>query len=126
VFVEIFHFCTFRSIAMAAVPDLTINELVEKITDEAVADWWGAVDALPSGVSLSELLAKTLQAAAVAQIAKNAAAAPEAGEALNSYPLPTTGTVQTDVENNLQFFESTYTLSVVSNATLDTSVPAYV
>lgn len=111
---------------MAAVEDLTKLELIAKITDEDVADFWTSAPALPAGVTLSELLAKTLQAAAVAQIAKNTAAEPAVGEALNSYPLPTTGTVQTDTESNFQFFNSTYSLNIQSAVGLDTSTPSYV
>ena len=113
---------------MAATADLTLAEVQAKCTVSAVATYIGNMSALPNGVGLSEFLAIFLQSAAVAQVAKNAANsdATTAGNALNSYPLPTTGTVQTDVTNNIQFYTSSYGLNIVSDTTLNTSVPAYV
>ncbi|MEH1799394.1 MAG: hypothetical protein V7K64_13570 [Nostoc sp.] len=111
---------------MAATADLTLAEVAAKATDSAVATYITGMDALPTGVALAEFLAKFLQACAVAQVAKNAAnTTAVAGELLDSYPLPTTGTVQTDTTLNIQSFSSTYQLNVESIAGLDTSVPSY-
>ncbi|MEH1765798.1 MAG: hypothetical protein V7K76_26045 [Nostoc sp.] len=113
---------------MAATADLTLSEVAAKTTVSSVATYISAMSALPTGVGLSEFLAVFLQACAVAQVAKNAANsdASTAGNALNAYPLPTTGTVQTDTTNNIQFYTSTYGLNIVSDTTLNTSVPSYV
>ena len=113
---------------MAPTPDLTLAQVQAKCTVPAVATYIGAMAALPTGVGLSEFLAIFLQSAAVAQVAANTdnSSATTAGNALNSYPLPTTGTVQTDVVNNIQYYTSSYGLNIVSDTTLNTSVPAYV
>jgi hypothetical protein len=111
---------------MTATADLNKVELSAKITDAAVKTWWDATPALPSGADMSELFAKLLQAAAVAQIAKNNLNTTAlTGELLNSYPLPTTGTVETDPVLNIQTFDSTYQLNVISVAGLDTSGASY-
>ncbi|MHC5826273.1 MAG: hypothetical protein ACYT04_63055, partial [Nostoc sp.] len=104
---------------MAATADLTIAQVQAKCTVAAVATYLGNMAALPNGVGLSEFLAIVLQSAAVAQIAANAANsdASTAGNALNSYPLPTTGTVQTDAVNNIQYYTSAYGLNIVSDTT---------
>lgn len=113
---------------MAATPDLTLSQVQAKCTVSAVATYIGNMAALPTGVGLSEFLAIFLQSAAVAQVAANAAnsSASTAGNALNAYPLPTTGTVQTDTTNNIQYYTSSYGLNIVSDTTLNTSVPSYV
>ncbi|WP_138500961.1 hypothetical protein [Nostoc sp. PA-18-2419] len=111
---------------MAATVDLTLAEIAAKIVDSDVADYVSGMDALPNTATMSEFLAKFLQGAALAQIAKNAANNTAAnGELLNAYPLPTTGTVQTNTTSGLQSFASTYQLNVVSAAGLGTSVAAY-
>jgi hypothetical protein len=111
---------------MAATADLTLAEVAAKMTDSTLATYVGAMDALPSGVGVSEFLAKFLQAAYVAQEAKNAAnTGAVAGELLSSYAPPNTSTVRTDLTNNVQLFDAAYTVNVVSAAGLDTSVPAY-
>jgi hypothetical protein len=56
---------------MAATVDLTLAEVQAKITDSALATYVGAMAALPTSVTTSEFIAKFLQAAAVAQVAKN-------------------------------------------------------
>ncbi|MBW4678403.1 MAG: hypothetical protein KME52_31825 [Desmonostoc geniculatum HA4340-LM1] len=111
---------------MAATADLTLTEISADILDAGVASYVSSMPSLPDGVSTSEFFAKVLQAAAIAQIKKNNAnvtATP--GERLNAYSLPTTGTVQTDITDNLQFFTSTYQLQIVSVVGLDTSSAAY-
>ncbi|HYX16484.1 MAG TPA: hypothetical protein VE944_19375 [Nostoc sp.] len=111
---------------MAVTADLTLAEVAAKCTDSSVATYVSGMDALPTGVALAEFLAKFLQACAVAQVTKNALnTTATVGELLDSYPLPTTGTVQTDTTLNIQSFDSTYQLNVVSIAGLDTSVPSY-
>ncbi|WP_265274146.1 hypothetical protein [Nostoc sp. KVJ3] len=113
---------------MAATADLTLAEVQAKCTTTAVATYIGAMATLPTGIGLSEFLAIFLQSAAVAQVAKNAAnsGASTAGNALAAYPLPTTGTVQTDTANNLQYYTSTYQLNVLSDVSLGNTVAAYV
>ncbi len=109
---------------MAIVPDITKAELIAELTDSTVADWWTASDALPANTDMSELLAKTLLAAYVAQVKKNTAATPEIGEALAAYSAPVTSTVAVDTEDGTQSFTSTYSLSIESAVGIDLSVPA--
>lgn len=111
---------------MAAVADLTFAEISTKITDSALKTWWDGIDPLPSGVGTAEMLAKVLQAAYVAQVAKNTTASPATGEALNAYPSPTTGTVQTDPANGIQFYRATYGVNIVAAVDLNTTTPAHV
>ncbi|MBH8553399.1 hypothetical protein I8751_13645 [Nostocaceae cyanobacterium CENA357] len=111
---------------MAAVADLTFAEISAKITDSSLKTWFDAIAPLPSGVDTAEMFAKLLQAAYVAQVAKNTAAAPVVGEALNAYPAPTTGTVQTDTTSGLQFYNATYGVQIVASVDLNTTTPSYV
>ncbi|MEH2195677.1 MAG: hypothetical protein V7K98_23965 [Nostoc sp.] len=111
---------------MTATADLTLTEVSAKVTDTAVATYISGMDPLPTGVAFSEFLGKIMLAAYRAQVAKNAAnTTATTGELLNSYPAPTTGTVQVDVASGIQTFASTYQLNVVSSANLDTTVPSY-
>lgn len=110
---------------MAAVSDLTTAEISAEITDSSLATWWDGLDALPSDVAYSEMFSKLLQAAYVAQTKKNAAAEPAVGEALNAYPAPTTGNVQTDTASGLQFFNATYSVQVVAAVDLNLTSPSY-
>lgn len=111
---------------MASVPDLTLAEISAKISDSALKTWWDAIGALPAGVGAAEMFAKVLQASYVAQVAKNAAAspAPVVGEALNAYPSPTTGTVQTDSTSGVQFYNATYGVNIIAAVDLNTTTPA--
>ena len=112
---------------MTATADVTLAEVSEKILDATLATYVDGMDALPAGVSFSEFIAKLLQGAALAQIAKNAANNDaEAGELLDSYPLPTTSTVSTDTDSGLQTFTSTYQVTIVSSTDNNTSAPAYI
>ncbi|MEH1802145.1 MAG: hypothetical protein V7L13_23885 [Nostoc sp.] len=113
---------------MATVADLTFAEISAKITDSALKTWWDAIDPLPNGVATAEMFAKLLQSSYIAQTAKNAAAnpAPVAGEALNAYPSPTTGTVQTDSASGVQFYNATYAVNIVAAVDLNTTTPARV
>lgn len=112
---------------MAAVPDLTFAEISVKITDSDLKTWWDGIDALPNGLDTAEMFAKLLQAAYVAQVAKNAAAGNlVAGDALNAYPSPTTGTVQTDTGTGIQFYNATYGVNIVAAVDLNTTAPARV
>jgi hypothetical protein len=113
---------------MAATADLTLAQVAAKCTNATVTTYINAMSALPTGIGLSEFLAIFLQSAAVAQVAANTANSESstAGNALNAYSLPVTGTVQTDSVNNLQYYTSAYTLNVVSDVNLNNSVPAYV
>jgi hypothetical protein len=112
---------------MTATADLTLAEIAAKITDEDVSDYVAAMSALPAGVGTSEFFAKLLQGAFVAQAAKNALnTTAEAGELLDTYSAPVTGTVVTDLENNVQTFTAAYTINVVSSADNNVTVPAYI
>ncbi|WP_445628420.1 hypothetical protein [Nostoc sp. DSM 114167] len=111
---------------MAATADLTLAEIANEIIDTDVKTYVAAMDALPNTSGTAEFLAKVLQGAAIAQAKKNAAnTTATTGELLNSYPLPTTGTIQTDLSSGLQSFTSVYQLSVVSAAGISATVPAY-
>jgi hypothetical protein len=110
---------------MAVVADLTFAEISAKITDTSLKAWWDGIDPLPSGVDTAEMFAKLLQSAYVAQVAKNTAAGTLAtGEALNAYPAPTTGTVQTNAPTGLQFYNATYGVNIIAAVDLNTTTPA--
>ncbi|MEH2172201.1 hypothetical protein [Nostoc sp.] len=112
---------------MATVSDLTFSEISAKITDSALKTWWDGLDSLPAGVDTAEMFAKLLQAAYTAQVAKNTAAGTLAtGEALNAYPAPTTGTVQTEPTSGLQFYNASYGVNIVAAVDLNTTAPARV
>ncbi|MEJ1929902.1 hypothetical protein WDZ92_06415 [Nostoc sp. NIES-2111] len=111
---------------MAVVGDLTKAELISEITDTAVATWWTNAPALPVDVDMVELFAKSLQAAYIAQVKKNAAGTPEAGESLNAYPQPATSNVTTDIETGIQSFTATYTVNAVFSVDNNLAVPAYI
>ena len=105
---------------MAAVDDLTKTELIAKIDDTALATWWTSAPALPSGIDLSELFVKSLKAAYLAQVTKNASAA--VGERLNSYAAPASGTVQLDTATGIQSYTNTCAVTVRTTSSLDVSV----
>jgi hypothetical protein len=113
---------------MAVVADLSFPEISAKITDATLKTWWDSLPALPAGVETAEMFAKLLQASYAAQSVKNTAAtpAPTAGEALNAYPAPTTGTVQTDPASGLQFYNASYGVNIVAAVDLNTTTPARV
>jgi hypothetical protein len=112
---------------MASVADLTLAEISAKISDPALKTWWDAISALPGTVGTAEMFAKLLQAAYVAQTAKNTAAGTLAsGEALNAYPSPSTGTVQTDAASGLQYYNATYGVNIIAAVDLNTTTPARV
>ncbi|MBW4425320.1 MAG: hypothetical protein KME50_12940 [Nostoc desertorum CM1-VF14] len=113
---------------MAAVTDLTFAEISAKISDTALKTWWDGLDPLPAGIETAEMFAKLLQASYTAQVAKNTSATPAlvAGEALNAYPAPTTGTVQTDAASGLQFYNASYGVNIVAAVDLNTTTPARV
>ncbi|PHJ54505.1 hypothetical protein VF06_37445 [Nostoc linckia z4] len=112
---------------MANVADLTFAEISAKISDSSLKTWWDDIDALPNGIDTAEMFAKLLQAAYVAQVAKNVAAGNlVVGEALNAYPAPTTGTVQTITTSGLQFYNATYGVNIVAAVDLNTTTPARV
>lgn len=114
---------------MAAVTDLTKAELSARITDTALKTWWDACPVLPGTVGMAELFAKLLNAAYVAQSIKNIAAGDPvplvAGEALDAYSAPTTGTVVTDASTGELSFAATYSVQTISAADLDTTAPVY-
>lgn len=110
---------------MANVADLTKQELADEITDEMVKAWWEAAPALPQDVDMVELIAKSLQGAYIAQTKKNNAAGDlQAGEALNSYPAPSTSNVTTDVATGIQTFTATYSVNAVFSVDNNLAVPA--
>lgn len=111
---------------MAVVSDLTFAEISAKITDSSLKAWWDAIPVLPVGIDTAEMFAKLLQASFVAQVAKNTAAVPAlvAGEALNAYPSPTTGTVQTEPTTGIQFYNATYGVNIIAAVDLNTTTPA--
>ncbi|MEH2170794.1 MAG: hypothetical protein V7K41_29915 [Nostoc sp.] len=113
---------------MAVVADLTFPEISAKITDSALKTWWDGIDPLPSSVATAEMFAKLLQASYTAQVAKNTATTPTptVGEALNAYPAPTTGTVQTEPTSGLQFYNASYGVNIVAAVDLNTTTPARV
>ncbi|HYW20322.1 MAG TPA: hypothetical protein VE956_13630 [Nodularia sp. (in: cyanobacteria)] len=108
---------------MALIPDLTKPEISTEISDTVVQTWWEATPALPIGADTAELFAKILQAAFVAQSKKNAAGTPAPGEALNAYPAPLTGTVQTDTTTGLQFFNAAYSVQIAAVVDLNVTAP---
>lgn len=113
---------------MAATPDLTLAQVQAKCGNTAVNTYIGTMPTLPTGIGLSEFLAIFLQSAAVAQFAANAANSDSvtAGNALNTYSLPTTGTVQTNTTLNIQYYTSSYAVNVLSDVNLNNTVPGYV
>ncbi|WP_375501657.1 hypothetical protein [uncultured Nostoc sp.] len=113
---------------MAVVGDLAFSEISSKITDTALKTWWDGLDPLPSGVGTAEMFAKLLQAAYTAQVTKNTGTTPTptTGEALNAYPAPTTGTVQTDATSGVQYYNATYGVNIVAAVDLNTTTPARV
>lgn len=113
---------------MAVVNDLTFTEISNKITDLDLKTWWFSLPTLPTGIDTAEMFAKLLQAAYLAQIEKNNTTTPlpTAGEALNAYPAPTTGTVQTDATSGIQFFNASYGVNIIAAVDLNTTTPARV
>jgi hypothetical protein len=113
---------------MAVVSDLSFAEISAKITDPDLKAWWDAIPAAPVGVDTAEMFAKLLQASYAAQVTKNSSMtpAPAPGEALNAYPAPTTGTVQTEPTSGLQFYNATYGVNIVAAVNLDVTTPARV
>ncbi|MGJ5628727.1 hypothetical protein [Nostoc sp. CALU 1950] len=112
---------------MTATPDLTLAQIHAKCTSTEVATYIASMAVLPINVTVCEFLAIFLQACAVAQItANNDNTSAEKGERLNAYPLPVTGTVETDTTLNLQSFASTYKLNVVTAVNGNAIVPDYI
>ena len=113
---------------MAVVPDLTFSEISAKITDPTLRTWWDSLPSLPGGVDTAEMFAKLLQASFAAQVSKNTSTTPlpAPGEALNAYPSPTTGTVQTDPESGLQFYNASYGVNIIAAVDLNATTPARV
>ncbi|MCW5316122.1 hypothetical protein GTQ43_20580 [Nostoc sp. KVJ3] len=114
---------------MAATPDLTLVQVHDKCTNSEVKAYIASMPSLPIGIKLCEFLSIFMQACAVAQIEANKANGDslKKGNALDSYSLPVTGTVQTDATNNIQFFTSVYKMSIVTAVNNGCrSVPTYI
>lgn len=109
---------------MAVVADLTKAELSAKILDADLKTWWELTPDLPDKLTLAELFSKLLNAAYVAQVAKNAAQnpAPVVGERLSAYPAPTAGAVSIDPGTGIQTFLNTCTVQTRVAANSDIAV----
>ncbi len=111
---------------MANVADLTKAEVSAQISDTALKTWFDTAPDYDASFGTAELLIKLVQSCYRAQVVKNAAEAPAAGEALNAYPAPVAGTVSFDAATGLQVFEQSITVNAVSAVDSNLTSPARV
>jgi hypothetical protein len=99
--------------------DITPEELIEAIEDEALRDWWKALN-FPENFTVNEFLVKAIEAASIAASQKNETLEP--GKKILGYPPATNGALARANGNQL-FFPRTSTIVSRVVVTLDMATP---